>query len=464
VVAAASLAVAVVAGCQPPAPPSSAPSGRSSASSTTAAKPPAAESSTPEKPAPEQPAPEQPAESAEKPSEQPVEPPVEKPTATPAEPTAEPAPPADKPAAEKNAPTTEKPGDTSAMKIEKSPFGKTAEGQEAALYTCVNANGLKLAMTDYGATVVSLETPDRNGKFANITLGFPNLEGYLQRHPYFGSTVGRYGNRIAGGKFSLDDKAYTLATNNGPNHLHGGKKGFDALVWKAEPVQAADGVGVKFSLRSPDGDEGYPGNLDVVVTYMLTNKDELKIDYEAKTDAPTVVNLTNHCYWNLGGAGSGKILDHELMVAADKYLPIDATSIPTGELAPVAETPLDFTKPTKIGARIEALKQPPHETKGYDHCYSLRGQEGKLELAARVKDPASGRVMEILTTEPGIQLYTGNFLDGSEGGNKYQQHDAFCLETQHYPDSPNRPAFPTTRLNPGQTLKSTTVHLFSVEK
>jgi aldose 1-epimerase len=447
VVAAASLAVAVFAGCQPPAPPSSAPSGRSGGSSTTAAKPPAAESSTPEKPASEQPA-----ESAEQPSDKP------------AEPTAEPAPPADKPAPENNAPTTEKPGDTSAMKIDKSPFGKMAEGQEAALYTCVNANGLKLAMTDYGATVVSLETPDRNGKLANITLGFPNLEGYLQRHPYFGSTVGRYGNRIAGGKFSLDDKAYTLATNNGPNHLHGGRKGFDALIWKAEPVQAADGVGVKFSLRSPDGDEGYPGNLDVVVTYTLTKNDELRIEYEAKTDAPTVVNLTNHCYWNLGGAGSGKILDHELMVAADKYLPIDATSIPTGELAPVAETPLDFTKPTKIGARIEALKQPPHETKGYDHCFSLRGQEGKLELAARVKDPASGRVMEILTTEPGIQFYTGNFLDGSEGGNKYQQHDALCLETQHYPDSPNRPAFPTTRLNPGQTLKSTTVHRFSVEK
>jgi aldose 1-epimerase len=456
-VAAASLAVTLLAGCQPPAPPPSAPSGRSGSSSTTSAKPPAAESgadksatetTAPEKAAPDKPAADQPTESAEKP--------VEKPT--------EPAPPADKPAAENAATTTEKPGNNSAMKIEKSPFGKTADGQEATLYTCVNANGLKLAMTDFGATVVSVETPDRNGKMANITLGFSTLEGYLQRHPYFGSTVGRYGNRIAGGKFSLDDKQFTLATNNGPNHLHGGKKGFDALMWKAEPAQSEDGVGVKFTLRSPDGDEGYPGNLDVVVTYMLTNKDELKIDYEAKTDAPTVVNLTNHCYWNLGGAGAGKILDHELTLAADKYLPIDATSIPTGELAPVADTPLDFTKPTKIGARIESLKQAPHETKGYDHCYSLRGQEGKLEMAARVKDPASGRVMEIYTTEPGIQLYTGNFLDGSEGGNKFQQHDAFCLETQHYPDSPNRPAFPTTRLNPGQTLRSTTVHRFSVEK
>lgn len=443
-VAAASLAVALFAGCQPPAPPPSAPTGRSASSSTTAAKPPAAESPTESR-----------AESrAESAAESPAKSPVESPAETATE----------KPAPENTAPTTEKPETNAVMKIEKSPFGKTAEGQEATLYTCVNANGLKLAMTDYGATVVSLETPDRDGKLANITLGFPSLDGYLQRHPYFGSTVGRYGNRIAGGKFSLDDKPYTLATNNGPNHLHGGKKGFDALVWQAEPVQTADGVGVKFTLRSPDGDEGYPGNLDVVVNYTLTNTNELKIEYEAKTDAPTVVNLTNHCYWNLGGAGSGKILDHELMLAADKYLPIDATSIPTGELAAVADTPLDFTKPTKIGARIEALKQPPHETKGYDHCFSLRGQEGKLELAARVKDPASGRVMEILTTEPGIQLYTGNFLDGTEGGNKYQQHDAFCLETQHYPDSPNRPEFPTTRLNPGQTLRSTTVHRFSVDK
>lgn len=398
---------------------------------------------------------------AEKPSAE--TPAAETPAAEkPAEPTDQPG--ADKPSSEPTAPTTDKPEGNATMKIETSPFGKTADGQPATLYTCVNANGLKLAMTDFGATVVSLETPDRDGKLANITLGFPSLEGYLQRHPYFGSTVGRYGNRIAGGKFSLDDKSYSLATNNGPNHLHGGKKGFDALVWKAESVQTADAVGVKFTLRSPDGDEGYPGNLDVVVTYLLTNKDELKIDYEAKTDAPTVVNLTNHCYWNLGGAGSGKILDHELMVAADKYLAIDATSIPTGELTAVADTPLDFTKPTKIGARIEALKQPPHETKGYDHCYALRGQEGKLELAARVKDPASGRVMEIMTTEPGIQLYTGNFLDGSESGNKYEQHDAFCLETQHYPDSPNRPAFPTTRLNPGQTFRSTTVHRFSAEK
>lgn len=445
-----SLALSV--GCQPANPPAPAPGPKSSApppSSTTGAAAPKQEKGTEEKADEEKPADEKPAA-----EEKPAEP-------KPAEPATE----TEKPATPSNPPpATPEAGSPAKMSIQKSPFGKTAEGQEVSLFTCVNANGLVLKMTDYGATVVSVETPDRDGKLANITLGFPTLDGYLQRHPYFGSTVGRYGNRIANGKFTLEGKEYSLATNNGPNHLHGGKKGFDALVWKAEEVKSDAGVGLKFTLRSPDGDEGYPGNLDVVVTYTLTNANELRIDYEAKTDAPTVVNLTNHNYWNLGGAGSGKILEHELMVAADKFLPIDATSIPSGELAPVAGTPLDFTKPEKIGARIEELKQAPHETKGYDHCYSLRAQKGELELAARVKDPKSGRVMEILTTEPGIQLYTGNFLDGSEGGNKYEQHDAFCLETQHYPDSPNKPDFPTTRLNPDQTFKSTTVHRFSVEK
>ena len=356
------------------------------------------------------------------------------------------------------------------MSIAKTAFGKTADGQEISLYTCTNAAGLVMKITDYGATVVSLETPDRDGKLANITLGFPKLDGYLVRHPYFGCTVGRYANRIAKGKFKIDGQEYSLATNNDPNHLHGGKKGFDALVWKSEEVKSADGVGVKFTLRSPDGDEGFPGNLDVVATYTLTNANELRIDYEAKTDKATVVNLTNHCYWNLGGvgtgggAGVGKILDHVMMIAADNYLPVDATFIPTGEIAPVAGTVLDFTKAEKIGARIDELKKPPHTTKGYDHCFVLNAREGKLELAARITDPASGRVMEILTTEPGIQLYTGNLLDGSAQGNNYTQHDAFCLETQHFPDSPNQDKFPTTRLNPGQTFKSTTVHRFSVAK
>lgn len=357
------------------------------------------------------------------------------------------------------------------MSITKEAYGKTKDGQAVDLYTCTNRNGLVLKMTNYGATVVSMETPDKAGKKANITLGFSSLEGYLARHPFFGSTVGRYGNRIAKGKFKLDGKEYTLATNNGPNHLHGGIKGFDAVVWKGVPFTAAtdtredklDGAGVRFTYTSPDGEEGYPGKLEVMVDYLLTNSNELRIDYVAKTDKPTVVNLTNHCYWNLGGAGSGDILKHELTLAADKFLPIDATSIPTGELAPVKGTAFDFTTPHAIGDRIGEIKKPPHETKGYDHCYVLRGQQGKLELAARVKDPKSGRVMEIFTTEPGVQLYCGNFLDGSVGGGGYKQHDAFCLETQHYPDSPNKPEFPSTVLRPGETYRSTTAHKFSVE-
>jgi aldose 1-epimerase len=351
----------------------------------------------------------------------------------------------------------------SAMSIQKSSFGKTKDGTEVSLYTCTNQNGLVLKVMTYGATVVSMETPDKSGKLANIQLGFPTLEGYLQRHPYFGSTVGRYGNRIAKGKFKIDGKEFTLATNNGPNHLHGGLKGFDAVVWNAQEVNTADSVGVKFTYKSKDGEESYPGNLDVTVVYSLTNKNEMKIDYTATTDKATVVNLTNHCYWNLGGAGSGDILKTQLTLTADKYLPIDTGSIPTGELAPVKGTAMDFTSPHAIGERIAVLKKEPHQTKGYDHCYVLRGQDGKLALAARAKDPASGRVMEVSTTEPAIQLYCGNFLDGSPGGNGYKQHDAFCLETQHFPDSPNQSKFPSTLLKPGGTYRSTTVHKFSVE-
>ncbi|HUE71413.1 MAG TPA: aldose epimerase family protein [Pirellulaceae bacterium] len=351
-----------------------------------------------------------------------------------------------------------------AMGIEKSSFGKTKAGAEVQLYTCRNANGLVLKVMTYGATVVSMETPDKLGNVRNIQLGFSKLDGYLARHPYFGSTVGRYGNRIAGGKFTLDGQEYKLATNNGPNHLHGGIKGFDAVVWKGEEVKTADSVGVKFSYTSKDGEEGYPGTLHVTATYTLTNANEMRIDYAATTDKPTVLNLTNHCYWNLGGAGSGQILEHVLTIHADKYLPIDATSIPTGELADVKGTPMDFTSPHKIGARIGELKQPPHQTKGYDHCYVLRGQEGKLSPCAFAHDPASGRTMEISTTEPGVQLYCGNFLDGGEGTGGYKQHDAFCLETQHFPDSPNQPEFPSTVLRPGETFRSTTVHKFGVRK
>lgn len=271
----------------------------------------------------------------------------------------------------------------SSMTITKTPYGKSKDGTEVSLFTCTNQNGLVMKVMTYGATVVSMETPDKAGKLANIQLGFPTLEGYLQRHPYFGSTVGRYGNRIAKGKFSIDGKEYTLATNNGPNHLHGGLKGFDAVVWNAEEVKTADSVGVKFTYKSKDGEEGYPGNLSVTVVYSLINSNEMKIDYSATTDKATVVNLTNHCYWNLGGAGSGDILKTQLTLTADRYLPIDEGAIPLGELAPVKGTAMDFTTPHAIGERIGELKKEPHQTKGYDHCYVLRGQDGKLTLAAR---------------------------------------------------------------------------------
>jgi len=343
------------------------------------------------------------------------------------------------------------------------PFGKTADGQEVKVHTLTNTKGLRVRLIDYGATLISVEAPDRHGKNANITLGFPSLEGYLQRHPFFGSTVGRYANRIAGGKFTLDGKTYTLATNNGPNHLHGGNNGFDAVLWKSEAVSSPDLVGVRFSYTSRDGEEGYPGTLETTVSYTLSDANELRIDYAATTDKPTILTLTNHSYWNLAGAGSGDILKHELTLAADQYLPIDDTSIPTGELAAVKGTPFDFTQPHAIGERIGELKKDPHKTKGYDHCFVLRGQQGKLELAARVTEPTSGRVMEVFTTEPGIQLYCGNFLDGSLSAGGFKQHDAFCLETQHYPDSPNKPSFPSAVLRPGQTYRSTTMHRFSAQ-
>lgn len=346
------------------------------------------------------------------------------------------------------------------MSIEKSSFGKTKDGQEVSLFTCRNANGAVLKMMTYGAIVVELQVPDRNGKLANVNLGFDKLDGYLQRHPYFGSTVGRYANRIGGAKFELDGKTYQLTANNGKNQLHGGAKGFDAVVWDAKEVKTDNAVGLQFTYTSKDGEEGYPGELKAKATYLLTNDNELRIDYEATTDKPTVVNLTNHNYWNLAGAGSGSILKHEVMLAADKFVAVDDESIPTGELPAVKGTLMDFTSQHPIGDRIEELTNKPQ---GYDHCYVLNNQTGKLALAAKVKDPSSGRVMEIYTTEPGIQFYTGNYLDGSEGGNGHKQHEAFCLETAHYPDAPNQPKFPSTVLRPGETYKSTTVHKFTAQ-
>ncbi|MFV1967913.1 MAG: aldose epimerase family protein [Pirellulaceae bacterium] len=347
------------------------------------------------------------------------------------------------------------------MKIEKSSFGDTGDGQEISLFACVNANGLVLKMIDYGAMIVSLETPDRDGRLANITLGFDKLDGYLQRHPYFGATVGRYCNRIAKGKFRLNGKETTLATNNNANHLHGGNDGFDRRVWKAAELLADDAVGIRFTRRSTDGEEGYPGNLDVTVTYKLTNENALVVDFGAVTDRATPVNLTNHTYWNLGGAGSGKILDHELMITSDKYLPVDEGLIPTGELADIEGTPFDFRSSERIGARIQQIDSDPI---GYDHCFVLRNQSGSLALAARVKEPISGRVLEVYTTQPGIQFYSGNFLDGSESGAGYEPYEGFCLETQHYPDSPNQPTFPPVILQPGETYRQTTVYKFLVEE
>lgn len=342
-------------------------------------------------------------------------------------------------------------------------FGKLDDGTMTHKFVCKNKNGLIVELTDYGARIVAVMAPDRDGELANVALGLDSGPAYAKHSAFFGCTTGRYANRIAKGKFSLNGKTYSLATNNDPNHLHGGLKGFDRQVWKAEPIATTNAVGVKFTHRSPDGDEGYPGTLEIAVTYSLTDDDELKIEYEAQTNQATILNLTNHCYWNLGGAGSGTVLDHQLTLNADRYVEPDATLIPTGRLLPVQGTPLDFTKTETIGARIAKLKEGEGNPGGYDHCYVINGQPGTLRLAARAYDPKSGRTMEVRTTEPGVQLYTGNFLDGSKTNGGFEQHGAFCLETQHYPDSPNRPEFPTTTLKPGETYRQTTVHKFSVK-
>lgn len=346
------------------------------------------------------------------------------------------------------------------MGIEVGAYGTTKDGVAVKQYTLTNAHGLKAVLIDYGAILVSLETPDREGKLANITLACKDLAGYEAHNPYFGAIAGRCANRIAKGKFTLDGKEYTLAVNNPPNHLHGGVKGFDKVVWQSEGFTTENGVGVKFTYLSKDMEEGYPGNLTSVVKYTLTNDNDLSFAYEATTDQATVVNLTQHSYWNLGGHGAGTILDHELMINAKQYTPNDDTAIPTGEIAPVAGTPLDFTKATAIGARIDQVEG------GYDLNYVLNDTSTELHLAARVSDPKSGRVMEIHTTEPGIQFYSGNFLDGSfEGldGVIYPKHSGFCLETQHYPDSINKPEWPTVVLRPGETYRHYTVHKFSAK-
>ncbi len=345
-------------------------------------------------------------------------------------------------------------------RVEKMLFGKTADGTAVDLYVLTNGKITAKVMT-LGGIVTELHVPDRDGKVADVVLGFDNLDSYLAGHPHFGAITGRFANRIAKGRFTLDGKEYKLAVNNGPNSLHGGLKGFDKVVWKAEDVSGPDGPAVKMSYRSPDGEEGYPGNLSVSVTYTVTSDDALRIDYSATTDKPTPVNLTNHSYFNLGGPASGPVLGHELMLAADEYTAADETLIPTGELKPVRGTPLDFTTPTAIGARFDQL---PGDPKGYDHNYVIRHDTRSPALAARVYEPKSGRVMEMYTTEPGVQFYTANFLDGKltgKGGVAYNKQQAFCLEAQHFPDSVNHDSFPSTILRPGSTYKQTTIYKFS---
>lgn len=347
------------------------------------------------------------------------------------------------------------------MNITQQPFGQTGAGAPVDLYTLTNDQGVAIKITNYGGIIVSLITPDRNGQPGEVTLGFDHLAGYLGAQPYFGCIVGRFANRIAQAKFTLNGVEYTLAQNNGPNSLHGGLKGFDKVVWSAQGFENDEGVGVTLTYQSQDGEEGYPGNLSVTVVYTLTNANELKIDYRATTDRPTVVNLTNHAYFNL--AGRGDILNHKMMLTADKFTPIDDTLIPTGELRPVAGTPLDFRQSTAIGARIEQADEQLRLAGGYDHNFVLDNLAGDLVLAARVHEPATGRVLEVYTTEPGIQFYSGNFLDGSisgKGGQVYQRRAGFCLETQHYPDSPNQPDFPSTVLEPGEQYRQTTVFRF----
>jgi aldose 1-epimerase len=358
-------------------------------------------------------------------------------------------------------------GEKGKANLKKESYGKTADGQEVELYTLSNTNGLETEITTYGGIVVSIKVPDRDGKFDDVVLGFDSLDGYLKGHPFFGALVGRYGNRIGKAKFTLNGKEYKLAVNNGENSLHGGNKGFDKVVWKAKPVTVKDGVALELSYLSKDGEEGFPGNLSVKVTYTLTNTNELKIDYSATTDQDTIVNLTNHSYFNLAGQGNGDILAHQLQINADRFTPVDAGLIPTGELRSVKATPLDFTQVAAIGARIGQDDEQLKLGKGYDHNFVLNGKAGTLRLAAKVVEPTTGRVMEVLTTEPGVQLYTANFLDGSlkgKDGKSYGARSAFCLETQHFPDSPNKPDFPTTVLKKGGRYQTTTVFKFSTDK
>jgi aldose 1-epimerase len=368
-------------------------------------------------------------------------------------------------AACRTTPTAQAP--PAAAGVGRSGFGRTGDGTPVDVFVLTNGRGVEVRAISYGAIITSVRVPDRDGQRADVVLGFDTIDGYLGTHPYFGAVVGRYGNRIAKGRFTLDGKTYQLATNNGPNHLHGGVRGFDKAVWRGEPVDRSDGsASVAFTHTSPDGDEGYPGTLNVRVTYTLTAANEIVIEYEATADKPTPVNLTQHSYFNLAGAGTGDILQHRLTIDADRFTPVDATLIPTGELATVAGTPFDFRQPTTIGARIDADDQQIKNGNGYDHNFVLN-RTGGLAHAARLEDPSSGRTLDVSTTEPGVQFYAGNFLDGTitgKGGRVYKRRFGVCLETQHFPDSPNHPDFPSTILRPGERFQSKTVLAFGVMK
>ena len=351
--------------------------------------------------------------------------------------------------------------------VTQAPFGVTPDGQQVTLYTFANSAGMEARVIDYGGIIVSLRVPDRDGELEDVVLGFDSLEGYVGEHPYLGAIIGRVGNRIANGRFTLDGQEYQLPVNNGPNSLHGGNRGFDKVVWSAEPFENNRGRGLILRYTSADGEEGYPGTLEARVTYTLTDDNELIFDYHATTDAATPVNLTQHSYFNLAGNGEGTILDHEVMLNASRFTPVNRNLIPTGELQPVAGTPFDFTEPTPIGSRIEADNEQLEFAGGYDHNFVIDRSAGdSLTLAARVHESTSGRVLEVLTTEPGVQFYTGNFLDGTltgKDGAVYERRTGFCLETQHFPDSPNQPEFPSTILRPGEEYRSSTVFRFSAE-
>ncbi len=349
------------------------------------------------------------------------------------------------------------------LSVARAPFGKLPDGTPVELFTLTNARGIEARVMTYGGTLVSLRVPDRQGRADDVVLGFDTADKYAQKNvPYFG-LIGRYGNRIAKGRFTIAGAAYTLATNNGANHLHGGVRGFDKVMWRGEPVEN----GVALSYTSRDGEEGYPGTLKMKVTYTLSDRNELAIEYEATTDKPTIVNLTEHSHFNLAGPGTRDILEHALQIDADRYTPVDDTLIPTGVLAPVTDTPFDFRRPTRIGDRIDDKHPQLAIGRGYDHNWVLNGSGAGLKHAVWLADPASGRTMDIFTTEPGIQFYSGNFLDGTvtgKQGHVYRRRFGLCLEPQHFPDSPNKPAFPSTVLRPGETYKTRTVYRFSVQR